>query len=338
MGTVTLNEEGGPSFTCDDGEPILRAGLRAGIGMPYECGVGGCGTCKVQVLDGEVEMLWAEAPALSDRDRKKNRVLACQATCKGNARIRVHPDPACEPVIRPTVQGATLTARRSITADIEEFSVQTDGPADFLAGQYALLSLPGIAGDRAYSMSNLPNDDGIWEFQIRRVPGGSATSHLFDAAKVGDRMRLDGPYGMAFLRDTGRDVVCIAGGSGLAPMISISRRFAADPAFADRSLTFLYGARTPADVCGQDMLELLPGYGARLTYVPVVSDAQAAEDAGWQGRVGFVHDHIGEVTGGGLSDREFYFAGPPAMSTAIEDLLTGAGEVPAGQIHFDRFF
>jgi toluene monooxygenase electron transfer component len=198
-----------------------------------------------------------------------------------------------------------------------------------------MLDLPGIAGSRAYSMANTGNGQREWHFQIRRVPHGQGTHSLFDRLAVGDEISLDGPYGVAYLRtDAPRDIVCVAGGSGLAPMISIARGVV--EAGLDRTLYFFYGARTPRDVCGEDMLRKLPGFGERIRFVPVVS---LPEDGGeWTGATGYVHDQLEHALPSPLGEYEFYFAGPPPMTQALQELLMVGHKVPFGQIHFDRFF
>jgi toluene monooxygenase electron transfer component len=222
-----------------------------------------------------------------------------------------------------------------LTHDLHEFRFETDEPARFRPGQYALLTLPGVNAPRAYSMANLPNESGQWHFQIRRVPGGEATSVLFDRLPIGLSVALDGPYGLAWLReDAGRDIVCIAGGSGLAPMIAIARGAAAAGLLGPHRLYFFYGARTPADVCGESLLAELPGFGHALQYVPVVS----GDSAGWSGQTGFVHEAVERTMRGDFAAHEFYFAGPPPMTQAVQEMLMVRHRVPYTQIHFDRFY
>ena len=213
----------------------------------------------------------------------------------------------------------------------------------FEPGQYALAYLPGVAGPRAWSMSNVvgsgPEQGRLWEFQVRRVPNGQGTAALFDALPIGARIALDGPYGMAWLRrDAPRDIVCIAGGSGLAPMLSIARGAWPSRAWPAARCTSIYGARTPADVCGEDLLGELPGAAERISYVAAVSNPpEAGAAAAWSGPVGFVHDEVRQRLGARLAGMEVYFAGPPAMATAVQRMLVDAG-VPAEQTHFDAFY
>ncbi|WP_132979476.1 2Fe-2S iron-sulfur cluster-binding protein [Pigmentiphaga sp. D-2] len=322
------------TYGCAPDDTLLGAGLRAGLGIPYECGVGACGTCKFELLDGEVAALRQDAPGLSARDRAKGRWLACQSRPLGDCVIKLRLDEAAKPVIAPRRRRANLLAAIPLTHDITEFRFRADDGADFLAGQYALLALPGVQGARAYSMSNLANGEGEWHFQVRLVPDGAATGALFTLSP-GAAIGLDGPYGMAYLRPPDeRDVVCIAGGSGLAPMISVARGFARQ-APPGRSLRFFYGARAPRDVCGEALLRELPGYGERITYHASVS---ADQDGGWPGHRGFVHQLVDEVLGSGLADCEIYLAGPPPMIESVEALLREVHQVPPERLHYDRYF
>ncbi len=316
---------------------ILRAGLSAGIGLPYECNSGGCGSCKFEVLEGEVEVLWPEAPALTARDIKKGRKLACQCRAVTDLVVKVRTDPQYQPVHAPACFSATLLSRRDITADITEFRFQGPAHARFLPGQYAMLRLEDGIGPRAYSMSNLGNDEGIWEFWIRRKPGGQVTEPLFEGLAPGDRVWLDAPYGLAYLRpEIPRDVLCIAGGSGISPMLSIARGVMADHAMAGRRVHFFFGGRTPEDICGLRELEALPDFSERINYCPAISVPESA--GGWSGAAGFIHDVVINKLGEKLSEFECYLAGPPPMVQATTKMLQLEGQVPGSQIHYDPFY
>lgn len=325
-------------FDCAEGDTILRSGLRAGIGMPYECSVGSCGTCKIEILEGEVETLWQEAPGLSERDVKRGRSLACQSRPKSDCTIKVRVGGEYESRHRPRSFAAELTEVRDLTHDLREFRLRADEPAKFLPGQYALMALPGVVGMRAYSMSNIENSDGEWHFQIKRVPDGTGTTVLFDKTRAGDKLHLDGPYGMGYLRPGRlRDIVCIAGGSGLSPTISVARGMSKEKSLSGRKLHFFFGGRGPQDICGEEFLRSLPGYGERIFYYPSISKPELDVEHRWRGKVGFVHDLVVETLGESLPQFEFYFAGPPPMVQAVQMMLTEK-KVPFDQIHFDRFF
>lgn len=325
------------SFDCADDDTILRAALRAGLGFPYECNVGSCGNCKFELVEGEVQTAWESAPGWTDKDRQRKRHLGCQSRPRGDCSIKLRLDDRYRPQHAPRRTMAVLDRTRPITHDISEFRFTLDEPIAFEPGQYALVRLPGVDGLRAYSMSNTAGDTRVWEFQVRRLPAGIGSGVLFDVVKPGQRIEIDGPYGMAWLRrDAPRDILCLAGGSGLAPMISIARGAMAEPQLQDRHLHFVYGGRTSADVCGADMLDVLPGWGTRLHYHAAVS-TPPADAAAWTGSVGFVHDVAHRLFAEKLQQMEIYFAGPPAMAAAVQGMLVAA-KVPQQQVHFDQFY
>lgn len=328
--------DAGPCFAASEQESLLKAALRAGVGFPYECHSGGCGACKFDLLEGEVETLWPDAPGLSARERQRGKKLACQSLPRGDLRIKVRPSPEYIPFVNPRRFQAKFTAARQLTHDMAEFSFKAEGAADFLPGQYSLLTLPELGLQRAYSMSNLKNGEGHWKFIVRSVAGGVVSQYLFNKLSPGATVELDGPYGMAWMRPLDRDLICIAGGSGLAPMLSIA--YAATPLLEEsgRKLHFYFGARTTKDLVAQRQLETLRSQSGRLECVEVVS--QPIEGDGWAGPTGFVHQEVKRTFGDTLPGHEVYFAGPPPMAQALLDLLMVESGVPYSQIHFDRFF
>lgn len=328
---------GGPEYACAEDDTLLRAGLRAGLGFPYECNAGSCGTCKVELVEGRIASLRPDAPGLSEGDRAKNRVLACQARPVGDCAIKVRLRAENVPVHRPARFRVTLAGHRDLTHDMREFRFRAaDGAPGFLPGQYALFYLPGLAAPRTYSMSNVDDASGEWQFIVRRVPGGTGTVTLFDKMPAGSQIMLDGPYGLAYLRADGlRDLILIGGGSGLAPVLSIARGAVRAPQLAGREIHVFYGARTTRDLCGETELCALPGYGERLFFHPVLSEAQDPE--GWKGPTGFVHESARSFIGERWSDFEYYFAGPPPMAQAVQRMLLEK-RVPYPQVHFDSFY
>ena len=233
---------------------------------------------------------------------------------------------------------ARLVSSRAITHDIREFGFRTDAPARFRAGQYALLTLaPGVPY-RAYSMSNIDNAGGVWQFMVRRTPTGVVSKALFELPE-GSEVELDGPYGLAYLReDSPRDIVCIAGGSGIAPMISILDAAAEHEQARHLGAWLFYGGRGPADVPA--IADVLKAHHLErgLEWHPVVSVPALAEGTDWNGEFGFVHELLPKKLPRPLPEYEFYFAGPPVMIEATIRLLVAENKVPQAQLHFDRFF
>jgi len=336
MHAVT-HQEGGV-FQCEAGDTILSSALRAGVGIAYECNAGECGSCKVNLLSGEALDLKPDAGGIRARDRERGKVLACQCVPLGPCTVSFREDTDAIPRVPPTLRQAEFIGAEAITHDLWEFTFQTSGEAAFMPGQYALLRVPELDGRRCYSMSNLPNADGIWQFQIRRVPGGLATGVLFDRLSAGDVCTLDGPYSTAYLRtDVQRDIVCIAGGSGLAPMISIARGALADPALRGVNIHLFYGGRQPRDSFLLDRFPDLAAHSDRLHFVPAISCLED-EYTQWTGERGYIHDCMAQLMQDRFQDCEFYMAGPPPMVEATRRLLILEKEVPTERIHYDRFF
>lgn len=328
----TVRVEGGPCFEVASGEDtLLRGALRAGVGLPHECSVGGCGACRFELLAGSMETLWAEAPGLSERDRRRGKRLACQSRPLEDCVIRVRCDDEYKPALPARRFEATLRERRALSGDMGEFTFEGPGSAEFLPGQYALLYPRGVPGARAYSMSNLPNREGVWQFIIRRVPGGRGSESVFHDLVPGARVTLDGPYGHAYLRPGTRDVVCVAGGSGAGPMLSIARAALAED--SSRRVHFFLGLRRQPDLGVAEVLD--PLRCERLSATTVLSAPEAGTP--WSGATGFVHQEMERALPAPPQAFDFYFAGPPPMVEALQELLMVRHRVPFQQIHLDRF-
>lgn len=336
---VVRIENSDAHFSCDQMDTITRSGLKAGLGMPYECNSGGCGTCRFELVEGEVDNLYPEAPVLTERDRKRGRQLACQSRPKGDVTIRQRLEDIYRPLLPPRRQAFEFAGASAVTHDISEFKFHSLQPHAFLPGQYALLYLDGVPAPRAYSMSNIADGKNTaWEFQIRKKPGGAATTALFERLRPGASVQIDGPYGHAYLReDSPRDVTCVAGGSGISPMLSIVRGIAASPKMKNRTVHFFMGGRAPRDICGEKELRALPGFGKTIHFHPAISEPGLETTGNWSGSFGLIHEVVAKMHGDRMSEFEWYFAGPPPMVNAMADVLRISGVKPEQQ-HFDRYF
>ena len=329
---ATISTAAGETFQCDEDDTILRAALRAGLGMSYSCNVGSCGNCRFELLEGAVTHARTDAPAWGERDLKRNRWLGCQSHPQGDCRIKFRADPAMISRDRPARREAELLSVTLITQDIASFAFRVAGDDAFRPGQYALLHVPGVDGGRPYSMANLPGD-GTWEFLIKRTPGGAATGWLFDGATPGDRITLDGPYGTAWLdEDSPRDLVLLAGGSGLSPMVSIARGALRAGMLGTRKLNFFYGARGQSD-----LIDPAAVLGAEVAAAVNFIEALSEPGPGWRGLSGFLHDVAVAEFPDTLADCELYFAGPAVMSAAVQRAAFEAG-LPPARMHFDEFY
>jgi NAD(P)H-flavin reductase/ferredoxin len=326
-------------FSCEAGDTVLSSALRGGVGFPYECNSGGCGSCQFELLEGETDEQWPDAPGLSPRARERGRRLACQCVPTGDCTIKVSLNQQMAPAIAPRRQVLTFLAAHPVTADMSEFSFRSTGSAEFLPGQFASMELPGVDGSRGYSMSNLSNSEGLWNFVIKRVPGGKATGVLFDSLKPGDEVAIDAPYGNSYLRtDNGRDIVCVAGGSGLSPVLSILRGAVQVPELSDRRLLLFYGGRGPQDICVPQIVNADPQLAARVTVHTAISDEDAPGANEWSGERGFVHELVRKTLGEQIPEFDYYFCGPPPMTDAVHRMLLLDYKLPNKQLHFDRFF
>jgi NAD(P)H-flavin reductase/ferredoxin len=270
------------------GESILEAVLREGIAFPYECRNGGCGKCKCTVTYGSVEQGPHQPSALSEAERARGVVLACSATPAGDIELEYVPD-APLGGIRPRQYTATVIAMTSVAPDVMIVKLTVDGETiRFYAGQYVNIVLDDGA-QRSFSFATAPHDNREIELQIRRIPGGRFTTQVFEAMKIGDKLRLEGPLGSFFLReDSAKPIIFVAGATGFAPVKSMLEH--AFHVGMKRKMVLYWGVRTLADL----YLPELPRQWARehpnFTFVPVLSAPQPEDH--WTGRTGLVHEAI----------------------------------------------
>ncbi|MGH8709009.1 MAG: 2Fe-2S iron-sulfur cluster-binding protein, partial [Burkholderiales bacterium] len=220
----------GYEFDARPGEKVLHAGLRAGIDLPYECGTGTCGTCKAKLIAGRVRDGWPAAPGRKHVKPEAGEFLMCQCAAEGALTAEVSKFVyAMEPgVCSPDAGAGVLRGVRRLADDVIAFDIDLEQPRDFDAGQFVLLAAPGVPGYRAYSMCNFERGAQRLEFVVKRKPDGGFSRWLFEAGRDGIRLDLFGPLGKAtFDPALGKNLLCIAGGSGIASIMSILARAAA---------------------------------------------------------------------------------------------------------------
>ena len=319
--TVTI-EPTGEQIEVEEGQSILQAALRQGVWLPFACGHGTCATCKVQVLEGEVEIGAASPFALMDIEREEGKVLACCATVQSDvtieADIDVDPDFLGHPVADFR---ATVTAIVELSPTIKGVHLQLDRPMAFQSGQYVNLDLPGIDGSRAFSLANPSGQASEVELHVRLVEGGAATGYIHQQLKVGDQLQLSGPYGQFFVRGSQPgDLIFMAGGSGLSSPQSMILDLLEQG--DSRQITLFQGARNVAELYNRELFEGLAREHGNFTYVPALS--QANDDPSWQGFKGFVHDAAKAHFDGRFTGHKAYLCGPPPMiDAAISTLMQG---------------
>jgi phenol/toluene 2-monooxygenase (NADH) P5/A5 len=313
----------GETIEVAENQRILDACLRAGIWLPYACNHGLCGTCKVQVLEGEVVHTdEASAFALMDVERDEGKCLACSTMlatdCVIEADIEPEPDAKNFP-IRDFF--ATVTRIEALTPTIKGIFLEVpEGELAFQAGQYLNVTVPGVEGPRAFSIASSPASRHELELNVRRVDGGAATAYLCERLKVGDRISCSGPLGRFFVRESAPEpLLFLAGGSGLSsPKSMILDLF---ERAERRAVTLIYGARTRAELYYAELFQSLAKEHTNFTYIPVLSEI--ADDA-WEGATGFVHEAAGRHFNGRFEGHKAYLCGPPAMIEAcLRTLMQG---------------
>ncbi|KAA0696203.1 phenol hydroxylase [Halopseudomonas laoshanensis] len=325
----------GEQINVEEGQTILQAALRQGVWLPFACGHGTCATCKIQVVEGDVDIGDASPFALMDGERDEGKVLACCATLQSDAVIEADIDVDDDFEGYPVEDYvATVTRIVTLSPTIKGVHLKLDRPMTFQAGQYINLVLPGIEGSRAFSLANPPSRADEVELHIRLVEGGAATTHVHQQLKAGDQLSLSGPYGQYFVRRSQPgDLIFIAGGSGLSSPQSMILDLLEQG--DTRQMTLFQGARNRAELYNHDLFQGLAAKHSNFTYVPALS--QAEKDDQWAGFCGYVHEAAREHFGGRFAGNKAYLCGPPPMiDSAISALMQG--RLFERDIFMERFF
>lgn len=327
---------GGDSFQVERGRKvILNAALSAGLGFPHNCRVGSCTQCKCKLKSGKVRALTDASYVLSAEDLKAGMILACQSIPESDLEIEVELTSHGDRLVETR---GTIVGQRDLTHDIVELRVKLDDPMMFKAGQYAELRLEELSLPRNYSFAIAPKGNALDElvFHIRKVPGGRFTEWLFAANRQETRLSVAGPFGDFYLRPSEGEqhnpIVCVAGGSGMAPILSLLEQAAW--AGEVRDVVYLFGARTQRDLYAQAEIEKLQkAWRGSMTFIQVLSEEPA--NSGWTGRRGYVTDALRDLNLD-WSSTQAYLCGPPAMIDAAIQKF-GALGVKADNVRFDKF-
>lgn len=319
--TVTV-EPTGEQIEVEEGQTILQAALRQSVWIPFACGHGLCATCKVTVLDGDVEVGDASPFALMDSEREEGKVLACCATVESDVTIEADID-VDEDFEGYAVEDfhATVTKIVDLSPTIKGVHFSLDKNITFQAGQYINLQLPGCDGVRAFSIANAPSNNQEIELHIRQVPEGAATTYIHEQLKEGETLPMSGPYGQFFVRDSQPgNLIFIAGGSGLSSPQSMILDLLEKG--DQRQITLFQGARNQEELYNSEFFTDLAEKHDNLTYVPALNDAEG--DESWKGFKGFVHEAAKAHFDGRFANHKAYLCGPPPMiDAAITTLMQG---------------
>ncbi|MBS0593440.1 MAG: CDP-6-deoxy-delta-3,4-glucoseen reductase [Proteobacteria bacterium] len=324
------------SFDVQPGEPILAAAIRQGVGLPYGCRDGACGSCKSRLVSGRVTHGSHQPRALSAAEEDAGLILTCCALPQTDCVVEARSVPGAGefPVIKFP---ARVLSRERAAPDVIVLRLQLPANQNFRyrAGQYVEVLLRDGAR-RSYSMANAMHTIGsppAIELHLRHMPGGRFTDHVFGAMPDKEILRLEGPFGSFFLReDSPKPIVLLAAGTGFAPIKAILERLQHEG--TGRPVWLYWGGRRPRDLYLHDWCTALAAGLPQLRYVPVVSDA-LPED-GWHGRSGFVH-HAVMADLPDLSGHQVYACGAPVMVDAAQRDFVARCGLPEDEFYADAF-
>jgi CDP-4-dehydro-6-deoxyglucose reductase len=323
-------------FEVQRDETILAAAMRAGVGMPYGCRDGACGSCKSKLVEGRVIHGAHQQKALSTVEEDAGYILTCCATPQTDCLVEARTVPGAGEYPALKMPGRVISIERAAD-DVAIVRVQL--PANqavrFRAGQYVEFILRDGAR-RAYSMANAPHNLGTppaIELHVRHMPGGKFTDHVFGAMKERDILRMEGPFGSFFLRDDAdKPIVLLASGTGFAPIKALVEQLAESG--STRPVTLYWGARQRKDLYldawAAQATSLLP----QLKYVPVLSEPTDAD--AWTGRTGFVHHAVMEDLPD-LSGHQVYACGVPIMIESAHRDFVARCDLPEDEFYADSF-
>lgn len=313
----------GQTIDVEDGQTILDASLRAGIYLPHACCHGLCATCKVQVVDGDIEHGEASPFALMDFERDERKTLACCATLQSDVTIEADIDEEPDAEVIPVRDFAGTVSRiETLTPTIKGIWITLDESIHFQAGQYINIEVPTLGISRPFSLAHAPAQAGREiELNVRIVAGGAGTTFLTQQLQVGQRVKISGPYGRFFVRKSAQmPTLFMAGGSGLSSPRSMILDLLAQG--SKLPITLVYGQRNRAELYYHDEFKQLAAQHPNFTYVPALSHEPEGSD--WDGFRGFVHDAAKAHFENDFRDHKAYLCGPPLMIDAcISTLMQG---------------
>jgi CDP-4-dehydro-6-deoxyglucose reductase len=327
----------GRHFSADSTETLLAAGIRQGIGLPYGCKDGACGSCKCKKLEGTVVHGAHQSKALSVEEEAQGLILTCCATAQSDVVLesRQVTEAGAFAIKKMPVRVASLV-KKSDDVMVIQLQLPANDVMKFHAGQYIEFMLRD-GSRRSYSMANAPHTIEAAapkvELHIRHMPGGKFTDPVFTTMKEKDILRAEGPYGSFFLReDSDKPMVLLASGTGFAPIKALIEHMQHQG--ITRPATLYWGGRRPSDLYMSDWVEAQLASMPHLRYVPVVSNA-APEDA-WTGRTGFVHQAVLQDHPD-LSGFQVYACGAPIVVDSAKRDYESLGGLPEEEFYADSF-
>ena len=326
----------GRSFIASTGEALLAAAIRQGIGLPYGCKDGACGSCKCKKIEGTVLHGTHQSKALSAEEEANGFILTCCGVAQSDLVLesRQVTDESAFPVRKMPARVSSME-RPSHDVMVVRLQLPASDVLKYHAGQYVEFLLRD--GDRrSYSMANAPHTQiaapGV-ELHIRHMAGGKFTEHVFGAMKEKDILRIEGPYGSFFLReDSSKPMVLLASGTGFAPLKALIEHMQFKN--ITRPTVLYWGGRRPADLYMQEWVLAKLSEMPNLSYIPVISDALPEDH--WTGRTGFVHQAVlQDFTD--LSGHQVYACGAPVVVDSARSDFSAMAGLPPDEFFADSF-
>ncbi len=325
---LVINDEKVIPVSGDD--TLLNTLSSHKIFIPSACGgKATCGFCKCKIVEGGGEVKPTELPFLNESERKEGVRLSCQVKIRDNMKIEIPKE-----LLNAQEYKTRVSYIEDLTYDIKLVRFELIDPKEmkFKPGQYAQIKVPGIDVIRAYSIASHPEHNNEIELIIRQVPKGQATTFVHKALEVGDKMILTGPYGDFYLQEESqRDMICIAGGSGKAPIRSILQ-YLKDQGMP-RKVKYFFGAKSKRDLYyTEEFLELSKEF-PNFEYIPALSEPQP--DDAWTGETGLITDVVDRRVGD-LTEAEAYLCGSPGMINACIKVLN-KHDIKKENVFYDSF-
>lgn len=320
----------GKTFAVEDGETVLDAAVRQDIALPFGCQSGGCGACRARLIEGEINYT-LPPHALAPAEIEAGYVLLCQAQPSTDLMLAAEELPPGGPRI---IRNLAVRVERVEPLSHDVVALHLRLPRGrrlaFRPGQYVDVLLKD-GRRRSFSIASPPSSEDTLALHLRRVPGGQFTGRVFSGLMPRSILRIEGPLGSFYLRESGRPILMMAGGTGFAPLKSMI-----EDAFErglGRPLHLYWGARARRDLYLPALPERWAANCADFRYTPVLSDPHPRD--GWQGRTGWVHEALA-ADHPDLRGFDVYMSGPPPMIDAAKTDFTRLG-LPLDRLFYDTF-
>jgi len=329
---MIINEE--YDYVVDGGDTLLTALIDNEIFIPSACGgKGSCGYCKVKVNDGGGRFLPTESGYVSKDEQEEGIRLSCQLKVKEDIKIEID-----EELFNVKQYDYNINFITDVTPKIKHLRVQLpdDNEISFKPGQYIQILTPKYKGNReevyrAYSIASAPKENRNLELFIGYIPNGICTTYVHQHLTQNDKITIVGPYGDFFYQHSDREMVMVAIGTGMAPIMSILKYMRDE--HIDRKVTFYFGARTRVDLYMMEELEALTKELPRFRLITCLS--RPTEVCDWDGEKGRVTNLIEKYLDNG-PECEAYLCGSPVMIDSVTPLLQEKG-IPEEYIFYDKF-